>query len=302
MRRTERGPSRTVTHTGRPGAPGPGCGRRTIDVGHRRLVEAGDWVRVHPRTYHATDHPFGPRTRVRAAALWAGDRAALIGGAAAWWWRISEDAPTVVQLAAGSTSGSRAPAGVSISRPTTGPTERVRVDGLWVVHRSPAVLGAAVGLGLLHGARLVDQALQSGSVTVEGLRAVLSEYGARAGVVVARELVDLAAGGARSEAERRAVRELRGAGIRGWSTNYEVDVPGWGRAILDLAFPARRLVIEVDGWAFHRDVDRFRADVRRQNALILAGWTVIRVTWYDLVEDPAGVVRSVESALASCAA
>lgn len=267
-----------------------------------RLVEAGDWTRVHPRTYHATDHPFGPRARVRAAALWAGDHATLVGGAAAWWWRIAADPPTVVQLATGSTAGDRAPAGVGITRPTTGPTERVRVDGLWVVHRSPAVLGAAVDLGLLEGARLVDRALQRGSVTVEGLCAVLSGCGARAGVVLARELVNLAASGARSEAERLAVRELRAAGLRGWSANYEVDLPTWGRAILDLAIPARRLVIEVDGWAFHRDVDRFRADVHRQNALILAGWTVLRVTWYDLVEDPASFIRSVQSALASCAA
>ena len=34
--------------------------------------------------------------------------------------------------------------------------------------------------------------------------------------------------------------------------------------------------IEVDGMAHHVDVDRFRRDRRRQNALVALGWTVLR--------------------------
>lgn len=44
----------------------------------------------------------------------------------------------------------------------------------------------------------------------------------------------------------------------------------------------RLLAIEVDGWAWHSDVDRFAHDRRRRNALMLAGWTVSRFTWQDL--------------------
>ena len=47
---------------------------------------------------------------------------------------------------------------------------------------------------------------------------------------------------------------------------------------LDLAFPDVLLAIEIDGWAWHTDPDRFRDDRRRQNALVTAGWMVLRFT------------------------
>ena len=42
---------------------------------------------------------------------------------------------------------------------------------------------------------------------------------------------------------------------------------------IDIAFVERQLALEIDGWAWHCDVDRFAHDRRRQNALILAGVT-----------------------------
>lgn len=61
-----------------------------------------------------------------------------------------------------------------------------------------------------------------------------------------------------------------------------------------MAFPHWKLAVEVDGWAFHSGVDRFRADRRKQNALTLAGWTVVRFTWTDLVERPDYVVAVIK--------
>jgi hypothetical protein len=66
---------------------------------------------------------------------------------------------------------------------------------------------------------------------------------------------------------------------------------------IDDAFGARRLAVEVDGWAWHSDVDRFAQDRRRQNALVLAGWTVLRFTWHDLMSRPQAVVAEIRAAL-----
>ncbi len=66
---------------------------------------------------------------------------------------------------------------------------------------------------------------------------------------------------------------------------------------IDVAFEARRLAVEVDGWAWHCDVDRFAHDRRRQNALVLAGWTVLRFTWHDLMSRPKEVVAEIRAAL-----
>jgi very-short-patch-repair endonuclease len=116
-------------------------------------------------------------------------------------------------------------------------------------------------------------------------------------VVMARRLVELAEGGARSEAERRAHRQLTRARVTGWTANLPVDLPGFGRAVLDIAFPGARIAIEIDGWAFHRDLDRFRHDGLRQNEVVIGGWRVIRVTWYDLQENPGYLVDVVRRAL-----
>ncbi|HEY6423682.1 MAG TPA: DUF559 domain-containing protein [Pseudonocardiaceae bacterium] len=102
--------------------------------------------------------------------------------------------------------------------------------------------------------------------------------------------------GACSQAERVLHRLLRGARIDGWEANHLLVLAGieyW----VDGAFVARRLAVEVDGWAWHSDVDRFAQDRRRQNALVIAGWTVLRFTWHDLVSRPQTVVAQIRAAL-----
>ncbi|WP_228524356.1 endonuclease domain-containing protein [Rhodococcus rhodochrous] len=98
--------------------------------------------------------------------------------------------------------------------------------------------------------------------------------------------------GGHSQAERIFHRLLRQAGLTGWrahvmSCGYEIDV----------AFEAERVAIEIDGWAWHRDADRHRHDIERQNVLINAGWHVLRFTWHMLTQDPDGVVRRIRAAL-----
>jgi len=90
---------------------------------------------------------------------------------------------------------------------------------------------------------------------------------------------------------------LHQAGLLGWQLDVEVVLPT-GRYRLDLAFVRERIAVEVDGWAWHSDVERFRADRRRQNALVLAGWTVLRFTWDDLTNRPEQVVAQIQAALA----
>lgn len=174
---------------------------------------------------------------------------------------------------------------------------RVKVDGVWVEHRASAALEAATSLGLVEGARLLDRALQQDRIGLPALRKALRAMGQRHGVVLARRLVTLADGGARSEAERDALRRLTSARITGWTANLPVDLPAFGRVVLDIAFPEHRVAVEIDGWAFHRDVDRFRRDGLRQNEVVIGGWRVIRVTWFDLQETPDYLVDVVLRAL-----
>lgn len=170
------------------------------------------------------------------------------------------------------------------------------VDGVAVTKRAATVLAAVAGLGLMLGAKLMDQALQAG-VGLDALRRVHLRTAGRHGAAIASRLLVLAGGGARSEAERTAHRRLRAGGLGGWSANHEVRLRGYGSAVLDLAFVDQRVLVEIDGWAFHRGLRAFLRDARRQNALVLAGWVVIRTNWFELQESPEVFVANVVEAL-----
>jgi very-short-patch-repair endonuclease len=70
-------------------------------------------------------------------------------------------------------------------------------------------------------------------------------------------------------------------------------------AVADVAFERERLVVEIDGWAFHSGPDRFQRDRERQNRLVAEGWWVLRFTWRDLTERPDGVVASIARLIAT---
>lgn len=70
-------------------------------------------------------------------------------------------------------------------------------------------------------------------------------------------------------------------------------------AVIDVAFPALMIAIEIDGFAYHSDARTFVTDRRRQNMLVAAGWTVLRFTWQDLVDDEAAVLDRVCAAIRS---
>ena len=89
--------------------------------------------------------------------------------------------------------------------------------------------------------------------------------------------------------ERLLIRLLKPAGITGWKANF--PVAGYR---LDVAFPATRTAVEVDGLAFHTETDDFHHDRIRQNAIALAGWQVLRFTWLDLTEQPQRVIGEIE--------
>jgi len=107
---------------------------------------------------------------------------------------------------------------------------------------------------------------------------------------------DLGAG-AYNAAERRLQAILRGAAIGGWQGDQRLDLPE-GRVVrVDVLFRRERLVLEVDGFDAH-DRAMFQADRTRQNALVAAGYTVLRFTWWDLVDRPARVAQEVRATLA----
>jgi very-short-patch-repair endonuclease len=164
---------------------------------------------------------------------------------------------------------------------------------IWVADRPLAALETAVALP--DGSAFLDRALQRHVPFLELNDCYCRNLGRR-GWKQASRLIAAAADRADSAAERILKRLLREAGITGWVLGHPL-----GPHSIDLAFPAQRVAIEVDGWAWHVDVDRFRADRRKGNLLTRAGWTLLRFTWHDLVTRPGEVVAEILHALAAAA-
>jgi very-short-patch-repair endonuclease len=95
----------------------------------------------------------------------------------------------------------------------------------------------------------------------------------------------------RSEAERRALRLMRRHGL-----DPESDVR-IGRYRVDFLFRAERLIVEVDGYRYHRTRERFKADRRRTASLMGMGWDVFPLTWWDHTEEPLESMTRLRAAL-----
>jgi very-short-patch-repair endonuclease len=254
----------------------------------RRAREQG-WHRVAPRVYLAAGHRLTVRARIRAAGLWGGEYATICGPAAAWWHGMLTAAPGETAVTVPRRLGLRGYPGVRIRRRDLADLDRIHIDRIWCAAAPLAALETAIAVP--DGLAFLDRALQNHVRFDQLYQAYCRNVGAY-GATRIGALVVAAADRADSAAERRMIAILRGAGLTGWQRGVPIE-----RWKIDFAFPDAMLAIEVDGWAYHSDVDRFRADRLKGNALVRAGWKLLRFTWYDLTNRPQYVVAEIRAAL-----
>jgi very-short-patch-repair endonuclease len=259
----------------------------------QRRAEDEGWRRVAPRVFLAAGHRLTDRVRVRAAGLWAGDRGVISGPAAAWWHGMLAISPARIEVTVPRRLGLRGYSGVRIRRRDLPAADKILSNGIWCTAAPLTALESAITLP--GGSAFLDRALQN-HVRFEDLyQAYCRNMGARGAARIAALLTG-AADRADSAAERLLISLLRDAGLTGWERGRPFE-----RWTIDIAFPEASLAIEVDGWAWHTDVDRFRADRRKGNALVRAGWRLLRFTWHDLANRPSYVIAEIRAALLAAA-
>lgn len=97
----------------------------------------------------------------------------------------------------------------------------------------------------------------------------------------------------RSEAERKMLALVRAAALPVPEVNARV-----GRFEVDLLWRKHKVIVEVDGYAFHSGQTAFEGDRERDAVLIARGYVVLRVTWRHLVAHRDAVIARVAAALA----
>ncbi|GAA2414902.1 DUF559 domain-containing protein [Mycolicibacterium llatzerense] len=254
-----------------------------------RRVRSGHWLRCAPGVFFVDDRPFSDAARIRSAVWSYGPTATASGLAAAWWLGVTHYPPETVEVTVPKVSNHRKRDGIRVRRRDLLSQDTIERGGLRVTALPLTVIEAAARRG--GGAKLMDTALQR-HVELKHLWDAHLRNKGRHGSPAARILLMSAEDGARSEAERLLVKLLRRNKITGWKPNF--PVAGYK---VDVVFPATRLAIEVDGWAFHSSADDFENDRKRQNIISLLGYQVLRFTWLDLTEYPDRVLTEIRNAL-----
>ena len=176
-------------------------------------------------------------------------------------------------------------------------TDVTRVAGVVCTSRLRTAVDCLLWLPEEAGRALMTHALRHRLLAVEEVRRELVRAPQRHGLARAWSVMRDVAQVPYSEAEVRIHRTLREARIDGWQANVAVHDGDGLIGLVDLLFAEVKLVLEVDGQAYHADDAAFQRDRTRQNRLVSAGYTVLRFTWEDVVQRPAAVAESVRGML-----
>jgi very-short-patch-repair endonuclease len=265
----------------------------------RRLVTRGSLCPVLPRVYSVGNPVLQPLAAELAAILYLGHDAVISHHSAAMLWGLSEPPDGLVQATVIGRDV-RPHAGLETHRVPGLAARDVRMRAGIPVTAPARTLIDLAGLG---SEALLAHAHQQARIlkltSDRELEAAISRCPMRTGAATLKRWLEGEAGGSftRSEAERRLLALLAGARLPPPEVNarlhgYEVD----------LLWRSGRLVVEVDGHAFHGHRAAFERDRRRDQVLAAAGFRVIRITWLQLQREPLAVVARIAQALATAAA
>jgi very-short-patch-repair endonuclease len=227
--------------------------------------------------------------RRMAAALCAGGAISHRTAGAAWEILSSPDLEVTA-------ARSRRRPGIRIYCQRLEPDEVTTLDGIPITTVPRTLLDLAAILPPQELERALNEAEVSRPTSPTALRALLERYPRRHGTAALKAILETRYGITRSELEARFVRLLRSAGLSRPELNGVVHVGGRSFEC-DCVWRPQRLVVELDGRAYHATAAAFERDRARDRRLQAAGWTVVRMTWRQLREEPEIVVADLRTLL-----
>ncbi|WP_181783966.1 endonuclease domain-containing protein [Pseudonocardia pini] len=265
-------------------------------ITHRDL-RAGRYRRLFRDVYSWNTVPVTHELRAQAAAMAlppgvviTGRSAAAVRGAPICW----PDDPVHVAVPLGARVDRRS--GLLVRRADLVPDEYEPWEGGLLASPLRMCLDLLVGRPLPDSVADLDQILKARLVDRDALRTMLRIRHDN-GIVVARQAEALATDLSDSVPESQVRVHLVLAGLDPVPQHW-IELAGEQVALVDLAFPRRRVAVEYDGgwrdgetWALNRD----RARLNRVQA---AGWRVVFVT-AALLRNPNHMVAEISAALSS---
>lgn len=237
---------------------------------HRRL-RAGRLHRLHRGVYSLGHLALTWEGRWMAAVLACGDRAVLSHRSAAALWRLVSPAPGPIDISVSGDGGRKKRMGIRL-------------------YRCPALLHAQttrrLAIPVTTPARTISDLERSSSDE-------LIRRAVRQADVLGLDLGATVADGTRSELEHRFLRLCSRHRLPRPEVNVRV-----GRFTVDFLWRRERLIVETDGYRYHRGAAAFEEDRGRDLKLRALDFETLRFTYRQVTEQEREVAASVRDALA----
>jgi hypothetical protein len=235
----------------------------TYVVGHRRISQEGRWM---------------------AAVLASGPGAVISHESAMALWGI-RDAHGPIEVLRESGGVWRRRSGIWLHQSRSLPQEHIALEqGIPVTTVERAMLDMAGRLNAKQQERVLVAADRNGHLNWSNLQRLIEHGRGKKGIGRLRSLameVDPRAVDARSPLEVDFLALCREAEISPPQVNVFA-----GPYLVDFLWPAQKVVVETDGYAYHRDRPTFESDHERTVSLTAAGYEVHRATHRMLAWDP----------------
>ena len=227
-----------------------------------------------------------------AAVLACGSRTALSGRSGAYVWALLPRPQGPVQV---SGMVRRERPGIRARRVPLRRSEVTRCRGIPITSVARTVVDLASELEPLQLESVVAEVKRRRLASRRDLEASAELVGGRRGAARLRELLAREQDPAltRSDTEKRLLRLVRAAGLPAPDHN----VP-FATYELDTVWRDARLVVELDGYEFHRTRDAFERDRARDAELQASGFAVLRFTWRQVRYQPELVLARLARTLA----
>jgi len=217
-----------------------------------------------------------PIEKAAAAVLACGDQAALSYGSALALWGFARRWPDPPHITAPT---DRRPSKVVVHTAKTLTRADVRVHmGVRTTTLARALLDSARDTPIT---RAVNDALRSPFLTKSQLADVCARNPNHPGTTLLIPFLDLTSGPTRSEFEDAFPDFCR---------TFDLPVPTMNVIVcgyeVDAYFPEHGVIVELDGWAFHRDRATFESDRNRDADTLAAGLVTVRITWVRMTTNP----------------
>jgi hypothetical protein len=214
--------------------------------------------------------PALPQDRAAGALLACGPGAVLSHGSAACAWGIFRVWAMPLEVTAPAGHRRR---GIRVHRARLARPDVTREAGLRVTSVARTFVDVAPRMSEKALRRAVNDQLRANRLRLPALAELLERVPRHPGARRLRPFLDRCDGPTRSELEDTFLAFIERFGFPRPLINVEVA----GREA-DAWFPQERVIVEIDGWDYHRDRDTFETDRDRDATALALGIPTVRVT------------------------